>query len=38
MKITDFNAEAEKEMRQIADAGRKLAGTLKNMWSAFKKR
>jgi hypothetical protein len=38
MTMTDFNAQAEKEMRQIADAGRKVAGTLKNIWSAFKKR
>jgi hypothetical protein len=38
MTMTDFNAEAAKEMRQIGDAGRKVAGTLKNIWSAFKKR
>jgi hypothetical protein len=38
MTMTDYNAEVEKEMRQIADAGRKVGGALKNMWSAFKKK
>ncbi len=38
MTMTDYNAEAEKEMRQIGDAGRKVAGALKNVWSAFNKK
>jgi len=35
MTMPDYNAEMEKEMRQIADAGRKVFGALK---SIFKKR
>ncbi len=35
MTTADYNAEMEKEMRQIGNAGRKVFGALKNM---FKKR
>jgi hypothetical protein len=38
MTMTDYNAEMEKEMRQIADAGRKVGGALKNIWSAVTKK
>lgn|GEM_PF-3409551 len=33
--MADYNAEAEKEMRQLGDAGRKVFGAFKNL---FKKR
>jgi hypothetical protein len=35
MTMADYNAEMEREMRQIGDAGRKVFGALKNI---FKKR
>ena len=36
--MPDYNAEMAKEMQQVADAGRKAAGFLKQVFSGFKKR
>lgn len=36
--MPDYNAEMAKEMEQVADAGRKAFGKLKQVWSGFKKR
>lgn len=33
-----YNAEVAKEMKQLADAGRKVGGVLKNIFSAFTKK
>ena len=38
MTMDAYNAEVEKEMKQIADAGRKVGGVLKNIFSAFTKK
>jgi hypothetical protein len=38
MTMDAYNAEIEKEMKQIADAGRKVGGVLKNIFSAFTKK
>lgn len=36
--VPDYDAEMAKEMKQVADAGRKAAGFLKQVFSGFKKR
>jgi hypothetical protein len=36
--MPDYNAEMAKEMKQVADAGRKAVGFLKNIFSGPKKR
>lgn len=38
MTMNDYNAEVTKELGQIADAGRKVGGAFKNIWSAITKK